>query len=297
MVLSVAYVGGKGAYVDYVNLNINQAIPGGGAVVSRRPYPNLSDAIGIAPWANSSYQSLQTTFERRMGSVRLSGAWTWAHSIDGSSGESSNSPIQNPYNLAAQRGSSTFDIRHKLSISSTWEMPFGRHKHFLATAPKVVDFIAGGWQWNGIGSFLTGLPYTVTMQTSNLNVGGGTQFPNRAGSGELSNDQRSLNRWFDATAFVSPALYQFGNSGRNILYGPGTKQVDLSLFKNFALNDRGNRSVQFRAEAFNAFNTPQFNNPDARIGFAGVGRITSAGSPAIYQRTSRQVQLALKLYW
>ena len=298
LVLSMAYVGGKGTYVDVVGLNINQAIPGAGAVVSRRPYPNLSDAIGVVPWANSSYNSLQTTFERRLGSVRFSGAWTWAHSIDSSSGESSGSPIQNPYNLAAQRGSSTFDVRHKLSVGSSWELPFGKGKRFLTNAPRALDFLAGGWQWNSIASFLTGLPFTVTMQTSNLNVGGGSQFPNRlATSGELPSSQRSIDRWFDATAFTGPALYQYGNSGRNILRGPGTKQVDLSLFKSFALSEGGGRRVQFRAEAFNAFNTPQFNNPDARIGFAGVGRITSAGNPPIYQRTSRQVQLALKLYF
>ena len=109
MVLTVAYVGGKGAYVDVVGLNINQAIPGPGPVVSRRPYPNLSDSTGVVPWGNSSYNSLQTTFDRRMGAVRFTGAWTWAHSIDNTSGESSNSPIQNSRNLAAQRGK--FDIR------------------------------------------------------------------------------------------------------------------------------------------------------------------------------------------
>ena len=82
MVVSVAYVGGKGTYVDVVGLNINQPIPGAGAVVSRRPYPNLSDATGVVPWGNEIYNSLQTTFERRMGSVRFTGSWTWAHSID-----------------------------------------------------------------------------------------------------------------------------------------------------------------------------------------------------------------------
>ena len=87
----------------------------------------------------------------------------------------------------------------------------------------------------------------------------------------------------------------FGNSGRNILRGPGTKQIDLSLFKNFRMGEQ--RRVEFRVEAFNALNTPQFNNPNASIGFSGVGRITSAGSPTVYQRTSRQVQLALKIYF
>jgi hypothetical protein len=297
MVLSVAYVGAKGTYVDVVGLNINFPTPGPGAVAPRRPYPRLSDAIGVTPWANSSYQSMQTTLERRMRGFSFSGAWTWAHSIDSSSGESSGSPIQNPFNLAAQRGSSTFDVRHKLSVAGSWELPFGKGRRFLTRPPGALEWIAGGWQLNGIGTFQSGLPFTVTMQTNALNTGGGTQFPNRLASGKLPAGERSILRWFDATAFAAPGQYIFGNSGRNILTGPGTKQLDLSLFKDFPLGERADRRLQFRVEAFNAFNTPQFNNPDARIGFAGVGRITSAGNPPIYQRTSRQVQLALKLYF
>jgi hypothetical protein len=295
LVLSVAYVGGKGTYVDVVGLNINQAVPGPGAVVTRRPYPNLSDATGVVPWGNSIYNSLQTTFERRMGAIRFSGAWTWAHSIDDTSGESSNSPIQNSRDLASQRGSSTFDVRHKLAISSTVELPFGKGRHFLPGAAGPVQWLAGGWQLNTIGTFQSGLPFTPTMQTNNLNTGTGSQFPNRIASGVLPSDERSIDRWFDASAFVAPGQYIFGNSGRNILYGPGTKQVDLSLFKNFVFKE--SRRIEFRAEAFNVANTPQFNNPSASIGFAGVGRITTAGSPTVYQRTSRQVQLALKLYF
>ena len=296
LVLSVAYVGAKGTYVDLVGLNINQAKPGPGAVVSRRPYPNLSDATGVAPWGNSNYSSLQTTLQKRMGSARFSGSWTWAHSIDNTSGESSNSPIQNPNNLAAQRGSSTFDVRHKLTVSGTYELPFGKGKKLLNSASRPLNLVAGGWQLNNILTLLTGLPFTPTMQTSNLNTGTGSQFPNRIGSGLLSDSERSLDRWFDATGFATPAIYTFGNSGRNILRGPGTKQLDLSLFKSFPIGEHGPR-VEFRAEAFNALNTPQFNNPNASIGFAGVAKITAAGSPSTYQRTSRQVQLALKLYF
>jgi hypothetical protein len=295
MVLSVAYVGGKGTYVDVVGLNINQAVPGPGTVVSRRPYPNLSDATGVVPWGNSTYNSLQTTFERRMGVVRFSGAWTWAHSLDNTSGESSNSPIQNSRNLDVQHASSTFDVRHKLAISSTIELPFGKDRRWLRGSKRPVQALAGGWQVNTIATFQTGLPFTPTMQTNNLNTGTGSQFPNRTASGKLDSSSRTIERWFDASAFVSPGQYIFGNSGRNILYGPGTRQVDLSLFKHFPISE--GRRVEFRAEAFNAFNTPQFNNPNSSIGFAGVARITTAGNPTVYQRTSRQVQLALKLYF
>jgi hypothetical protein len=295
MMVSVAYVGAKGTYVDAVGLNINQPIPGPGAVAGRRPYPNLSDSIGVVPWGNSIYNSLQTSFERRMGSLRFTTAWTWAHSIDNTSGESSGSPIQNSRDLRAQRASSTFDVRHKLSVGATWEMPFGRGKPLLASSPRAVDLIIGGWQLNSITTLQTGLPFTPVMQTSTLNTGSGSQFPNRIASGVLPSSERSIHRWFDATAFVAPGQYTFGNSGRNVLYGPGTKQVDLSLFKSFALSEK--QRIQFRAEAFNAFNTPQFNNPNAQIGFTGVARITSAGNPTVFQRTPRQVQLALKLYF
>jgi hypothetical protein len=295
VVFSVAYVGAKGTYVHLVGWNFNQPTPGPGAVAPRRPYPNLADGIGVVPWGNSSYNSLQTTVDRRMGSVRFTTAWTWAHSIDNTSGESSNSPIQNARDIAAQRGNSTFDVRHKFTAGAMVDMPFGRGRQLLASAPGALDAVIGNWQVNSIITLQTGLPFTPIMQTNQLNIGGGTQFPDRIGSGKLPAGQRSIEKWFDPTAFVSPGQYRFGNSGRNILYGPGTKQVDLSLFKEFVFSE--SRRLQFRAEAFNAFNTPQFNNPNASIGFSGVARITSAGNPTVFQRTPRQIQLALKLYF
>ncbi len=295
MVATIGYVGGKGTYVDAVGLNINQPIPGPGAVAARRPYPNLSDATGVVPWGNSTYNSMQTQVERRLGAVRVTGAWTWSHSLDDTSGESSNTPIQNSRDLEAQHASSTFDIRHKLAVSGTYELPFGHGRKWMSGSGRTVDAVLGGWQINNILTLATGLPFTPVMQTSTLNTGSGTQFPNRIASGVLPSDQRSIDHWFDASAFTAPPQFTFGNSGRNILYGPGTKQIDLSLFKSFRFTE--SRRVEFRAEAFNALNTPQFNNPNATIGFTGVGKITSAGSPTVYQRTSRQIQLALKLYF
>jgi hypothetical protein len=133
------------------------------------------------------------------------------------------------------------------------------------------------------------------MVSSLLNSGNAAQWPNRIGSGSIAN--RTIQAWFNAADFVSPGNYIYGNSGRNILVGPGTKQVDFSLFKDFPFNENASRRLQFRAEAFNVLNTPQFNNPNAQIGNAAVGTITSAGAPLLFQRTSREIQLALKLYW
>jgi len=293
-VLTLAYVGTKGTHI-LAGPNINFPIPGPGATAARRPYPNLSDGTAVGPWADALYNSLQTTFERRFASgLTMLATWTWSHSVDDSSGTGSET-IQNPYNLHLNRGNSTFDVRHNVVLSWTYELPFGRGKMFLKNAHGVTQLLAGGWQLNSIDTFQTGTPFTVTMLTNTLNSGGGVQWPNRIASGSIAD--QTINHWFDPTAFVAPGNYIYGNEGRNILVGPGTEQFDISVFKNFAFGGEKVHRVQFRAEAFNAFNRPQFNNPNAQIGFAGVAQITSAGNPPLFQRTSREVQLALKLYW
>ncbi len=293
-VLTVAYVGAKGSHI-FVTDNINEAIPGPGAVNVRRPYPNLGDGTAVGPWANSSYNSLQTTLERRFSSgLSILAAWTWSHSIDDSSGTGSET-VQTPYNLALNRGNSSFDLRHNVVLSWTYELPFGKGKMFLRDARGPLQLIAGGWQLNSIDSFQSGTPFTVTMQSSTLNAGSGVQWPNRIGSGTLSNP--TINQWFDPTAFAAPGNYNYGNAGRNILTGPRTTQFDLSAFKSVSFSPDKAMRLQFRAEVFNLLNTPQFNNPNAQIGSLSVGTITSAGNPPLYQRTSREIQLALKLYW
>jgi hypothetical protein len=293
-VLTVAYVGMKGTHV-MVTDNINEAIPGPGAVAARRPYPNLGDGTAVGPWADSHYHSLQTTFERRFSSgFSMLAAWTWSHSIDNSSGTGSET-VQTPYNLSLNRGNSSFDLRHNVVLSWTYELPIGKGKKLLGNTSGPLQWIAGGWQINSIDSFQTGTPFTLTMASSLLNAGSGVQWPDRIGSGKLDNP--TIQRWFDPTAFVSPGNFTYGNAGRNALYGPSTKQLDVSLFKSFAFSADQKRRLQFRAEAFNFLNTPQFNNPNSQIGNLSVGQITSAGQPPLFQRTSREIQVALKLYW
>lgn len=101
-----------------------------------------------------------------------------------------------------------------------------------------------------------------------------------------------MKQWFNTADFANPGAQQWGDSGRNILEGPGTKNVDFSLFKSTSL--REGSTLQLRAEFFNLFNTPQFNNPTATVG-PGFGTISSAGSPNTLQRISREIQLAAKV--
>ena len=293
-VLSLAYVGQTGAHILVVT-NINLALPGAGAVSARRPYPNLADGTQNNPEGHSSYHSLQASYIYTASkSLHFQAAYTYSHSLDNSSGTGPLVAYQNPYNLAAYYGSSDFDLRHSLVLSQTYDLPFGRGQSHLAHASVPLDLLVGGWQINSIDSFQSGSPFTPTMATSNLNNGTGIQYPNRIGSGK---GNRSVLAYFNTADFVAPAPFTFGNSGRNILYGPGTTQFDTSLFKTIHFNEAGTRYLQFRAEAFNVFNHPQFNNPNAQIGGSTAGRITSAGQPVLFQRTSREIQLAAKLYF
>ena len=293
--LSLAYIGQNGVHV-LINPNINLATPGPGTVASRRPYPNLADGTLNCTCANSSFNSFQVTYKNRLSSgLDFQGAYTYAHSLDTSSGNSNAVGIQNPKNLNLYKGNSDFDIRHALVLSWSYDLPFGRGKKFVPDARGALQMVIGGWRLNSIDTFSAGGPFTPVMVSSLLNSGNAVQWPNRIGSGKLAD--RTIAAWFNTADFVSPGNYTYGNSGRNILFGPGTKQFDLSLFKDIPFNESGSRRLQFRAEAFNAMNTPQFNKPNAQIGNPAAGTITSAGAPLLFQRTSRQIQLALKLYW
>ena len=106
-----------------------------------------------------------------------------------------------------------------------------------------------------------------------------------SGDGTLSSSQRTIDHWFDTTAFLVQQQYTYGNAGRNILFGPGLKNLDLSLSKSFPIAE--NKRLQFRAESFNFTNTPAFGQPGATLNGLGVGQITSAGDP-------RRIQFGLK---
>lgn len=294
-ILSIAYVGQTGAHI-LLTYNMNQATPGAGTVAARRPYPTLADGSDNCMCGNSVFNSLQVTYEHRLSlGLDAMAAWTYGHSIDNSSGQGNIVSPQDPTNLRAYRGNSDFDTRQSLVLSWSYAFPIGKGQAIASGAHGLTQALIAGWQLNSIDTFQTGSPFTPVMGTSLLNSGTAAQWPNRIGSGKIANP--SVQHWYNTADFVSPGQYTYGNSGRNILFGPGTEQFDASLFKNWNLNADGARHLQFRAEAFNIFNRPQFNNPATDIGNSDAGTITGAGQPLLFQRTSREIQLALKLYW
>jgi outer membrane receptor protein involved in Fe transport len=292
-VVTASYVGTAGRKL-ILTPNINQPPPGPAPVASRRPYPQFNNIPWTESGGSSSYHSLQVNAERRMrAGLHFQAAYTWAKAIDHGNFLAGR---QNRFDLRAERGNGDYDLRHRLVVTNIWQIPYGRGRTHGGSIPAVADAILGGWAVNGISSIYSGLPFTPSSSVNTLN-GSGNQRPDRIGDGVLPRSERTLQRYFDVTAFRTPAPFTFGNSGVNILKGPGTVQFDIAAAKQFVLSDKGERRFEFRAEMFNLFNTPQFNNPASGIGSLTVGVISAAGSKSTFQRTSRQVQLALKLYF
>jgi len=287
--IKAAYVGNLGRRLSN-NLNINQPVPGPTSLASRRPYfgrrPQLSDVSYALADGLSNYSAFQLTVEKRMshGLSVLTG-YTWGHSIEnvGNDYGGGYTPPQDIRNRNADRGHASFDIRHRLTVAYLYSLPFGKGRHWVNRG-GAANLVLGGWQTNGIATFQTGLPFTATLQTPPTN-GVGSR-PDRVGNGALGSNQRTLDRWFDLAAFRTQAQFTFGNAGRNILFGPGRVNFDMSLFKDFPVAE--GKMFQFRAEAFNVFNTPQFGQPNASIGSPNAGVISGiVGNP-------RQLQLALR---
>ncbi|MDX1979717.1 MAG: TonB-dependent receptor [Bryobacteraceae bacterium] len=291
MIFKASMVGNLGRRLG-TTIDLNQAVPGAGAVNPRRPFfavrPGLAGISYAVSDGLSSYLSGQLSVEKRMSKgLQVLFGYTWGHAIDdvGTEFGGGTGTPQDIRNRRADRGNSAFDIRHRATISYTYRLPFGKGMSWINQG-GVANVILGGWQTNGVVIMQTGLPFTVGHAGANTGGAGGSR-ANFVRDATLPSDQRSLQRWFDITAFATPALYTFGNLGRNTLYGPGRWNYDMSLFKDFSIRER--LIVQFRAEAFNVFNHPQFGQPNSTIGAGGVGSITSTvGNP-------RQLQLALRV--
>ena len=289
LLIRAATVGNLGRHL-YNTWNANQAIPGSTALNTRRPLystdPAISDVSYFTTDGLSEYYAFQLTVNKRFSNgISAILGYTWSHSIDDVplefGGGSSGPQPQDPRNIAAERGNSITDMRHRLTLSYLWELPFGNGKRFL-DRHGVADWVLGGWQMNGILTVQTGLPLSPVLQTSTTNTGTGSR-PNVVGSVTYA---RTLQNWFSPSAFGTPAPYTYGNAGRNILFGPGRWNWDMSLFKDFVIHEQAR--FQLRAEGFNIFNHPQFGQPNASIGNPQAGTITSTvGNP-------RQLQMGLR---
>lgn len=183
-------------------------------------------------------------------------------------------------NLAAEKGLASQDQRHRFTTNVLYDLPFGRAQKGL------VNKILGGWRSGALLIISSGFPGNPAVSGNLDNVPDNTDRPDRIGNGNVSNP--TPDKWWDIAAFRKQAAFTFGNSGRNVLTGPGTFNIDFVTSKETRIGER--KRVEFRAEFFNLTNTPNFGQPAADISNASFGKITSA-------RTPRQMQLGLKLYF
>ena len=233
---------------------------------------------------SSTYHSLQTKAEKRFSNgLSFLGAYTWGKSIDevsqASLGFNNSVGFRDQRNRRAEKSRSDYDIAHRFVGSYTYELPFGRN---LTGIGKV---LADGWQILGIHAFNTGNPYTVAARTNFSNAGGDTRPDVIPGVSLEPSGGRRREQWFNPAAFRNPAPGTWGNAGRNIDSLPGQVTIDFSIFKNFPITER--QRIQFRAEAFNAPNHPNFRGLSRTYDATNPGELTSAAP-------GRQIQFALK---
>lgn len=286
--LEVAYAGSKGTHLQGV-VDPNQVrIPGPGDIQSRRPYPQFGGFTAMTDIASSTYHALQVKAEKRTthGLYFLS-AFTYSKAINDLPEICCAAPFaQNSYDLAAEKGRADFDQTLRWVLSFDYELPFARAGQHLGNS--VMEAALGGWHLGGIYTLASGFPFSPYINDDTSNTGTqGIPRPNQLRNGNLPRDQRTPIHWFDVNAFAAPSGFAFGNAGRNVLIGPGQNVFDWSLRKEFTLTER--QRLEFRSEFFNAFNHPNFAQPDNFIDDgSSAGQITSLAIPM------RQIQFGLK---
>jgi hypothetical protein len=299
IVLKASYLGNLGRDLD-VTYNINQPVPGPGALQSRELLYTLAPGISGDDYAAtdglSAYHSLQVIIEKRYSSgLSLLSAYTYSHSIDDvplqESGGADGPIPQDPRYRFLDFASSSFDIRQRFTQTVNYDLPFGKGRRFAFGQPWM-DKAFGGWQANLILTAQTGLPFTPVLANSVANSGSSSR-PNIVSGVSATLPNPTINDWFNTSfnvpgaVWATPAQYTFGDAGRNILRGPHRTNVDFSVFKDYPVTERVH--LQLRGELFNILNHPQFDLPAATIGQAGVGTITDViGTP-------RDIQVGLRL--
>ena len=275
------------------------------------PYPQFLEGFSgdEPPYASSIYHALQLRAEKHFSAgLEFLATYTFSKSIDDSSLTSTNSiylgsfaSLQDPNRLDLERSLSSFDIPHVLQFSYTYELPVGRGKWLGNNMHPVLNAIVGGWRTNGIWRFNSGRPIVPGLLQLVPGIPTyGPQRPDLIGVPKRNGgpDTSWINQYFtsaDGSAFfAAPAAFALGTAPRTLgsVRQPGAENADLSLFKEFSIASvREGMRVEYRFETFNAFNHPQFCGPDTTFGDPNFGIITCTAN------SSREVQMALKLYW
>ena len=286
LMLDINYQGAKGTNLSSF-LSTNDPVPGPGDPNPRRPFPKAGAFSELKTIGSSRYHALTAKAEQRLWKgLTYIASYAYQKSIDLSSEFGGSSP-QNNQNIKADLAPSGFDQTHVFNSGYSYMLPGANMKSPL-------KWLVGGWQTTGIATLETGRPFNITLPFDNANIGarGSFQRPNLVGNPYPDGWTKTYGpagRYFNPDAFAAAPQFQFGNLGRNVLRGPGFKNFDIGMFKNFIFNER--IRLQYRAEFFNLFNMVNFSNPGGSFGTPNFGRSTGT------QNQQRSIQMGLKLYY
>jgi hypothetical protein len=279
---TIGYSGSHGANLR-ISRNLNQPVAG------VRPFPVVAASSPILPGTPlgnitqvetsgfSNYYGVWAAVTKRLSrGLQVDTSYTWSKSLDTNSLNSSGFAVQDGYDIPNQYGLSDFDARHRLVVSATYVVPFTDH------------VLTRGWQLATVVQSQSGNPVNIVTSNSSLNGTPNSVRPDVTGPIRIIG---SVDQWFDPSAFV--AGNHFGNLGRNVVIGPSFNNVDLSLIKNDRLGRRF--ATQFRVDAFDVFNHPNFGPPGNLVGTPTFGKITRTRLPTGEAGSSRQIQLAVRL--
>ncbi|HZE82174.1 MAG TPA: carboxypeptidase regulatory-like domain-containing protein [Candidatus Polarisedimenticolia bacterium] len=290
--IMMGYFGSKGTHLE-IDRNINQfgilGSPQVNGLNPTRPFQSANiPTLGVVSLANSiterdsigtsSYNALWVTANKKMShGIQFNASYTWSHSIDENSRNNQGIVVQDSNDIFSSVGSSDFDARHRFVVNAIYDLPFKANR------------IVSGWSIAPIVSLQSGNPFNI-VSSSNTITGVATVRPDLKATPVVTGNP--LGNWFlDPTVFITPPVGTLGTVGRNAFVGPGFEDVDLALIKNTKVTERMN--VQFRADAFDLLNHPNYGQPSGTVGSVGV--IQSTRFPTGDSGSSRQLQLALKL--
>ena len=331
--LTVRYMGSHG-YHELIGVDANEPVP---VICPASPCPAVYPASFPAPLAgtpvpagtyyipvgtpkanptlantwtwfsvgDSSYNSLQVDFNHRFShGLSFRGAYTWSKALD--DGDSlnqttaGNAPglVSNPYDIKADWGLATYDVRNLGAISAVYDLPIGNGRQFVNNWNGFAGGLVSGWSVNSIVLLQSGFPFTPQLSYNPSNNGDTRNpvrpFVNPDFTGNVITGNPT--QWFNPAAFLAPPANSgfYGNLGRNTLIGPGLATWDFSTVKDTRIYER--LTLQFRAEIFNLLNRANFNTPNLIV-FTPSGVSGTAGAITSTSTTARQVQFALKLLW
>ncbi|MEZ5353905.1 MAG: carboxypeptidase regulatory-like domain-containing protein [Bryobacteraceae bacterium] len=294
--------------MGWININAGQVIGAGTAGQPlRAKFGRNATTTAVEPFGTNMYDSLQATLSRRFSKgMSLNVAYTWSKVIGYQDNNDSGPAVHARAYFDRNRTVRGYDIPHNLAITNIWELPFGDGQRFANSGPA--KWILGGWQINNVFAIYSGTPFSVGSGGASLNMANASQTadqvkPNVAILGGVGRGQA----YFDPFAFAPVTEARFGNTGYNILRGPGVFNWDFGLHRRFKISERFD--LQFRGEAFNFTNTPHFNNPGTNVSnfnpnqadplrrFGGYSEITSTRNLGRDGFDERQVRIGLRLGW